>query len=909
MSTTQPDSSTPPPTNSEAVDSAQVAPTNSPAESTAVDSVQVDPTNPPAELLPPADSPSPLEHQQLPDPELPADSRPTHGSLAVVGPLVSVALALTVGLVLDRYAVVSLPMMALCLLVGLAGLVRGVRVGRDPPAIYAALAFLAIGAAYHRAWQTLDHPEDIGSLVRETATLVRLRGQLLDEPATTSRPRDEQMLSIPLDDTTAVVVQVCALAIDGDWRTLTGRVRLAWPGDPRDLAAGDEIEAVGMLVTPAPPANPGEADYAQFLRDRRIRAELYVAQAQAIVRLQAGRFDNLTAGLAWVRRQGAAILRDQLPPRQAAIAEALLLGRTSVLAREEWDAFVRTGVVHVLAISGQHLGVLAGLLWAIMRIYGTDRRTGATVVAVVLLAYTLLVGARPPVLRATCMCWAVFVGLWLRRTILPLNILALAWLVVVAVCPTDPFTIGCQLSFLTMVLILQLWPMLTQPPDDPDDPLTRLKRLSQSPLGRKLRSIGRAILRVYLMNAIICVVVAPLTAHWNNFVSLAGFVIGPPVVIISSLALIVGFFLLLIGAVMPGLAWPLAKLTELCLSACDATVHTTATIPGAWVTVPSLPIWWVVGFYALTLPPVVLLWLARHWRWWALALAAWLALAPLTLIVRPNNDELRVCFLAVGHGACTVLELPDGRVFLYDVGSLRGPEVARRVVMPYLHHRGITRIDEVFLSHADLDHFNGLLTLHDHFRIAQLTSTPSFAQRETPGVARVLEWIENAKIPYRQAVAGDRFTAGEVVIEVLHPPAQDGALSSENARSLLLDIQHAGHRLLLTGDLEKDGLALVLRRPPPTVDILSAPHHGSRLANTPELAAWAKPRFVAVSQGRRPTGAADLAAFSAQKIPIRGTWPDGAITVRSHRSGLSVQMHRTGERLVLPNRTDQGVKK
>jgi competence protein ComEC len=816
-----------------------------------------------------------------------------------------VAVGLTLGLVLDRYAAISLPLVVLGLLAGLAGLARAVQLRRDPPVIYPVLAALAVGAAYHHAWQNLYPPDEIGWLVGDEAVLVRLRGQLVDEPYTTSRPRDEQLLSIPRDDTTAAVVQVSALASDGDWRAVSGRVRLTWPGEARQLMAGDVIEATGMLAAPARPANPGEADYAQMLRDRRIRAEVQVAQANALVRLEAGRLSNLGAALAWGRRQGAAVLRDHLPDRQAAIAEALLLGRTSALSREEWDAFVRTGVVHVLAISGQHLGVLAGLLWLLLRLGGTERRLGATIVAAVLLAYTLLVGARPPVLRAACMGWAVGAALWLRRPVLPLNILALAWLVVVAVCPSDPFTLGCQLSFLTMVVILQLGPLLTRPPDPPDDPLARLNRLGESWLSRCGRWLGQAVLASYALNAIICVSIAPLTAYSNNLIALAALIIGPPVVVVSSVALVAGFFLLMVGAAVPDLAWPLARLTEWCLGGCEAIVHAVVLVPGAWVEVPTPPSWWVVGAYALIGPLLVWPRLLRRGRGLMVALAAWLALAPWAMLWRgASSDELRVCFLAVGHGACTVLELPDGRVMLYDVGSLRGPEVARRVVVPYLHHRGIRCIDEVFLSHADLDHFNGLLAVHQHVRIAQLTVTPTFGQRQTPGVARVLEVIERAAIPVRQAVAGDRFRAGAVVIEVLHPPADGAALSSENARSLLLHVRHSGHHILLTGDLEKDGLARVLEQPAPPVDILAAPHHGSRLANPPALAAWAKPRFVAVSEGRRPTLGRELEAFTQQRIPVRSTFADGAITVRSHRSGLSVQMHRTGEQLALPNRAE-----
>src|SRR5260370_18671777 len=102
----------------------------------------------------------------------------------------------------------------------------------------------------------------------------------------------------------------------------------------------------------------------------------------------------------------------------------------------------------------------------------------------------------------------------------------------------------------------------------------------------------------------------------------------------------------------------------------------------------------------------------RHARRAVLGGLGWLCVGLLAVSMRPRpQDELRVTFLAVGHGGCIVLETPDGRTLLYDAGSLRGPDVGRYQIAPYLWSRGIRRIDEVFLSHADLDHFNGLRDL------------------------------------------------------------------------------------------------------------------------------------------------------------------------------------------------------
>jgi len=261
-------------------------------------------------------------------------------------------------------------------------------------------------------------------------------------------------------------------------------------------------------------------------------------------------------------------------------------------------------------------------------------------------------------------------------------------------------------------------------------------------------------------------------------------------------------------------------------------------------------------------------------------------------------DELCCTFLAVGHGGCTVIETPDGRTLIYDAGALSGPDVTARQIAPYLWSRGIRRIDEVFLSHADLDHFNGLPALMDRFAVGQVTCTPTFIDKSAPGVRVTLEAIERRGVPVRIVQAGERFSAGAVQIEVLHPPAK-GPAGVENVRSMVLRVRHADHTILLTGDLEGAGMECVLAEPTMPIDVLMAPHHGSKSANTPRFAEWAKPSVVVSCEG--PPRAMMRAAepYTAMGATFLGTWPQGAVTVRSRDGSLIVDTYRTKRRIVV----------
>lgn len=183
------------------------------------------------------------------------------------------------------------------------------------------------------------------------------------------------------------------------------------------------------------------------------------------------------------------------------------------------------------------------------------------------------------------------------------------------------------------------------------------------------------------------------------------------------------------------------------------------------------------------------------------------------------------------------------------------------------------------------------------FPVGQVTFTPSFAEKPAAGVAAVLAALDRHKVPRRIAAAGDRFTAGEVEIEVLHPP-ESGPAGTENERSLVLHVRHAGHAVLLTGDLEKSGTGLLLAREPRKADVLMAPHHGSRAAFPQRLADWAGPKLVVVSRG--PVIGSPIGPGAAGPgVPVWDTASAGAVTLRSHRTGLVAESYRTGERRVL----------
>ncbi len=813
-------------------------------------------------------------------------------------PLVPVAVAVGVGLVADRYLPISLAAelvtAVLALLVWLASRSRTFA----PVGLWVASA--ALGAAHHQAYRTVFAADDIGAIASDRPIPVLVRGTLDEEPARFRPPKPDPLLAVPKPETTVTVLALTAIEAPDGWRPASGRARLTVEGRLDDLHLGDMVEVVGRLWRPGPPSNPGEMDYAGYLLDQRITAEIRTKRTgDGVTRLEEGWRSSAFGWFAVVRGWGTRALGTALPHDEAGLAAALLLGDGTAMDREGWDVFVRTGVVHVLAISGQHLVVLAAFVWFVLRVAGVRRRNGAWVVAAVMIGYAILTGSRPSAVRAAVMVCVVCGGLVLRRPVIAANAFAFGWLVVVALNPADPFTAGCQLSFLSVFVLV--WGAVRWLTPRPLTPLEELVEESRSTPVKLARGALGGLRMAYGISLILGVANAPLILAWQNLVSPVGVILGPPLVLLTSIALLAGFLLLLIAPLGTWVGWPLARIVEWSLAGCEGLVAVVERVPVGWVYAPGPAMWWLVGFYA-GVAAVVLL--AGRTRARALAaLAVWTVFGLVLSFERPTRNELRVTFVAVGHGGCVVMETPDGRVLLYDTGTTTGPDVVRRVIAPYLWSRGISRIDEVFLSHADLDHFNGLPELLKRFPVGQVTLTPSFPDKATQGISATLAALDRREVTRRVAKAGDRFTAGDVTLEVLHPPP-DGPEGNENTRSLVLRVRHAGHTFLLTGDLEGVGQEMVVRSPAPSLDVMLAPHHGAVGANARRetegrfapgpLAEWAKPKLVVSSQ--QPTKTDHLtAAYGPSGGLVWDTASVGAVTVRSHSSGLVAETFRTGE--------------
>jgi competence protein ComEC len=773
------------------------------------------------------------------------------------------------------------------------------------------LAVAAGSASWAAARLDMFSSDDLAWQLDETPRPVALRGRVVESPRLLMPPAGEERRAAAIGPTSGCVLAVTSARWKNRWQSVNGEVRVLVTGGPIDLPVGTEIRVLGRGLRPVEPLNPGEPDMARRAREARRLSILRVNGWERVRVVSSAAWWSLPTAIDRLRTRASAVLSDHLDPERSGLAAALLLGLRDGLARDVTDEFVVTGTIHVLAISGLHVGLLAIGLFAVFRGVGVPRHRAGMIVSVVIGGYMLLVGAATPVVRATILVWVACGAIVVGRRPATINSLAFAAIVLCIWRPAEVFSVGAQLSFFSTGILVGVAGVLRPPRED--DPIERLIERSRSWREKVVRKVGTWAVGGYVASAAVWLGTAPLVASCFHVVSLIGLVINVLVAAIVPAAMAFGFLCLVTAPVSGWLSGVFGAGCNGSLALIQAMVSAAARVPYGhfWVAGPRG--WWVAGWFVLFVTALVSLrtdLLRRSATWATLALGwALVGLVGEALISRPGGQGLRMTMAAVGHGCGIIVTSPCGRCLVYDAGRLGAASSARRTIEALLWSERITRIDTLVISHADTDHFNAVPALLARFHVGELLVPEPLLTNRSVAVAELLASARERHVPIRTARAGDAFAIDPLCrARVLHPsPGAAREFRPNNETSLVLSIEAAGRRVLLTGDLEGPALQAFNQSHPGACDVLVAPHHGSRTSLPADIAAETRPQVVLVS-GRGGSHwpevqAAYAAAAGGSPETILKTGSDGAMAVmltaaeiRVHRfdAGRWRRMPRTG---------------
>lgn len=605
------------------------------------------------------------------------------------------------------------------------------------------------------------------------------------------------------------------------------RVLLSWYrgfwGDPRTARAvpvlqpGERWRLTVRLKRPHGSAVPGSSDYEAWLLERGLRATGYVRSGERLAADDGGFMSRVHRLRGRIRQQFEAKLPDA-PYR--GILVALAVGDQGAIPPEQWEVLRRTGVQHLVAISGLHISLVAlavgGLCVALWRrvpwlaLRCPARLAGALAGLAAAGVYALLAGLGIPVRRAFVMLAAAALAMAARREMSARNVLALALLAVLLADPWATLAAGFWLSFGAVATIL-----LTMG-------------------GRTVPARGwRAAVKLQL--AITLATVPVLVALFQGF-SLAS----PPA---NAFAIpLVSFAiapLVLLAAIHPA-DW-LLDLAHTLTAWMMSALQYLSSFPFALREQPLPPTW----LLAVVVVSAVVLILPRGTpgRFAALAVfCGFLFWQP----ERPRQGDFRAAVLDVGQGLAVHVQTAN-RDLLYDTGPLYGrdSDAGERVAVPYLRARGVGRLDAVLVSHDDADHAGGLESVRARIEIGEIVAGGASAVPEaadTPGAVRDTP-----------CVSGLQWRWDDVDFTVLSPDALSGERRG-NALSCVLRVRGAGGvSLLLTGDIESGGEERLVSRHGDglaSTAVLAA-HHGSRSSSSAAFVAATRPKVAIFSTGYR----------------------------------------------------------
>jgi len=665
------------------------------------------------------------------------------------------------------------------------------------------------------------------------------------------------------------------------------RVRLYMGEGTDHLFPGDIIRCKSRMRQPRLFGTPGEFNWPRYLAGQHIDMTAWVKNPEKIKLLERKQSIPARAVVQW-RSKIATNIMELMPEDRAYLVRALVLGEGRIIPDHIRKTLAKSGISHLFAISGLHLGMIGLLGYQLLLIFyrrsprllnwQPPQRVLPFVLLPLLLGYLLLTGDAVSTRRAFVLAAVGSGFLFWRYYVNPLLLLASLTLLSLLINPLLLWQAGWQLSFSGAAGIL-LWRPLWQK------------------IGRHQTLYLRYFSQLFLVTFAAMLATLPLVLfNFHLFAPigiLANLVCVP---IVTLLALPIGFSGLLFSPLYPQLAELLFQCCGFLLQFVVSMANWFTSIPGIGGTYLFLSHWQILAVALLVL---LLLLTAQLAKPNLLRFGAVSVLFAVILWQFPLSQSCPVSLtmFSVGQGESMLLQNNQGQAVLVDGGGFYSDrfDVGERLLAPAFAELGVTKLDAVVLTHNDLDHRKGLIFILDHFPVREFWSGHSFATLP----ARLQNVLLKNSIPIKIAPAGwnksSLWTSCPLYTFNGNTPGM-----SDNDSSLVMYLnQDQKHGLLLTGDLEKPGvLKLLAAGLPGSVSLLKLPHHGSKFSATNQLIDQLTPQMCLVSvgyQNRYHLPAKQVVDYLQKKnIPLYRTDISGTLQVQPTQKGWQLQHWQQG---------------
>jgi competence protein ComEC len=621
-------------------------------------------------------------------------------------------------------------------------------------------------------------------------------------------------------------LRVREVEVEGKRYRIDGGVLVRWTNPDRALVHGEQVVLHGGMLPTIQRVNHGIRGIEEHYRLEGVHSSIRIRGPGVVERVAPSPIWSVPGWASRMRQDLAERLVATVPEKALPFVLTVWLGDRQRIGGETYTTFVESGIAHILAVSGVHIGIIYITLAYGLRLLTKNSRYRIVVTLFAVGLFAFMAGARVSSLRAAIMVALYLSAEWFEREPDAPTALGLSALLFGVHNPDVIFTVGFQLSYLSIASLL----------------------LFRAPIADRLERFPRWAREG--VSAVLAVQILPIPATILTFhlVSFGGFLANLVVIPLLSIVLCLSIATTFLSYIMPPLAPWFGHATTPVIWCIETIADTTASLRFShlYLTSPAWPA--LLGYGAAVAGATTWIYGAKRPKRIYAVIAAgvcWCA-----LFWKPWHTTPDITFLDVGHGDAAVVRTQDGKTVLIDGGNISEyVNLGRHVVGPYLWAHHISRVDAIFVSHTDTDHLGGLYYILSRFPVGVVYTAPQFGDNEE-GRAFLTHCEQNG-VEVTEVVSGMKIHIGDCVVQMLHPDAKRMKGLKDNDRSLVFRLESGGVSVLFTGDIEQRAEQIIFDGRSVSVDVVKVPHHGSQTSSTRLMLESVQARYAVVSSGTR----------------------------------------------------------
>ncbi|QDU34713.1 ComEC family competence protein [Poriferisphaera corsica] len=783
-------------------------------------------------------------------------------------PVVLVFISLMIGILLANLITISIYWFFIPLVLFVAAYYHYLNRMYRVTSLFLLFVLIILSSIYFTVRTQYVSDTHISKYVNSSPKLVQIIGRVDSKPRITEPAKGAFKNFTYRQPGTSFFLHVNQIQINNRYQPSSGNLYVKINQSEHRIKQNASVQLTGWLQSFAPRANPGDVDFPELMRNGDVygvitlesREHWQASRKEPVTFIN--RFQQFRFALANYSLNALAAGFDPDSPLAVSLLRPILLGDWTQTDRTLTEQYRRVGLSHILSISGAHLAILLGITWLIGITCCSHPRNAAFLVLFVLSLYLTVLPIRVPILRASIMAACFLFGTISGRPIRAINAWAFAGIISVIINPIDVFTPGFQLSFAIVAALLIF-----------TDSLTRRIYQSSSRHPSIKQLLLKRLVDYFSVSLMAFCVALPFVIYHFQIVSPVAIFLSILAIPFLSIVIVIGLAKIICFTVLPSASVFLADILRLIVDVFQYVIMKADALPFATLQMKNHVVQsWIAFLLVISLLLIIKKNFPKRIIVPALILPILLmyifntnAILGVSISRQASDQNLHLYMYSVGDGTCILIRHRDQN-FVFDCGSSSFYELASKSIVPSMQMQGINKIQNIIVSHADIDHYLGVLDLVDLIPVEAVIVSPQLLEKSAYENSNNLKYatsylinqLRQKQIPIQSVAKGgalpvhrNELSNSNLQVQVLWPPVTY-APKQDNDTSIVLKISFANKNILLVGDIGQDAIEHIQQQYDLSdVDVLELPHHGSYNSASESFVTTIAPSVVLQSSGRK----------------------------------------------------------